>query len=422
MTSPGRNPVTPPPAGLSPEVASSPEAAQAFIKALARQLDLPDPTRGIGVGRGKSHPVDRGPGREVEAALETVEQTDDPALARQLIRDIARTMGHDLDTPGSAQSSPAPPAGARITNPGSPIVHAFEPFDIEKFEQERREREQVNEQARKAREQGKSPVQQAKKKKSRRPRVPAQPPRPRADTSQPIASIPAAQPPRVGAGSSQPSPPPARRPPAGSNSHQRIDFYLRTEQWDLFNQETKASDERRRRLMPVTPDYGPRCKAATSKGLTCRGPVDNDGDLCYFHDPAKADERREGARRGGIASGESRRNPRPLLEPRVATLTDPLSIQVLLDAVLRLEMLGKMTDARGKRLAKLLALAVKNVGRDGLDSAAYTARRNSLDSELSDVVRQYERTDHEHHFRAIAAVGLKRQEVLKANELFADAP
>ncbi|MEX0784314.1 MAG: hypothetical protein WD557_16860 [Dehalococcoidia bacterium] len=158
----------------------------------------------------------------------------------------------------------------------------------------------------------------------------------------------------------------------------------------------------------------PFCAATTAQGRPCRARPQLGTRVCIYHDPGFASQRHEHARQGGIASGEARRTPRPLLEARAAALSDPLSVQVLLDAMVRLELLGKMTDARGKRLARLLSLAVRNVGRDGHDSTAYGVRRKSVDAELSGLVRQYEEEDRVRHVESIVAVGERRREFLIA--------
>ena len=55
-----------------------------------------------------------------------------------------------------------------------------------------------------------------------------------------------------------------------------------------------------------------RCAAITKAGGRCQGTATGGAEYCYAHDPARAEERKRNARRGGSAGGNGR--PSGLLE------------------------------------------------------------------------------------------------------------
>ena len=90
-------------------------------------------------------------------------------------------------------------------------------------------------------------------------------------------------------------------------------------------------------------------------------------DLCYKHSPTTAAERKANAIAAGHASAEARakgdeRRFLGMADIAVNT-TDAAQLQVLIDAMLRIELEGQLPAARGRQVVRLLALAVRNLPR-----------------------------------------------------------
>ncbi len=149
------------------------------------------------------------------------------------------------------------------------------------------------------------------------------------------------------------------------------------------------------------------------------------------HDPAYAEQQRDNVRNGGFASGRARG---PFLDDASDfTLSDRASIQAAIDAVLRLELTGKIPSSRSRVVVRLLSLAVRNFDRpkrDGYydaviaahDPETYAQRRQVLDSHIGGIVDSLAGDELNRRVQAIADVGARRQEYLKANDLFAPPP
>lgn len=99
------------------------------------------------------------------------------------------------------------------------------------------------------------------------------------------------------------------------------------------------------------------CVALTAKGDPCRFKTSPDKPFCPNHDPKNAlalsDQNTANARR---------LRPRPskqLLDASLA-LTDRASIQAALDAAIRLQLSGRISDARARTLLRYLRAASLN--------------------------------------------------------------
>ena len=176
----------------------------------------------------------------------------------------------------------------------------------------------------------------------------------------------------------------------------------------------------------------PPCRALTRAGQPCRATPRAGTGLCIFHDPVYAGQHRLNSREGGVASGVARQ-PLPLDDPEILNFADRTGIQAAIDGVLRLELCGKIPPSRSRAVVRLLSLAVNNfdrAARDGCydavvaahDPAAYRERRQAFHERIEDLVADLHADELNRRVAAIADVGSKRQEFLKANELFAPPP
>jgi hypothetical protein len=115
------------------------------------------------------------------------------------------------------------------------------------------------------------------------------------------------------------------------------------------------------------PDRPLICPHAFNDGSICGAQSLAFDDYCYNHSPNTADQRRENAAAAGRASGEARRPTgadRILGDEDIAVnTTDPAQLQVLIDAIMRMELEGRFPPARSRQVVRLLALAVRNVSR-----------------------------------------------------------
>ena len=214
-----------------------------------------------------------------------------------------------------------------------------------------------------------------------------------------------------GSVSPRPSPPNSQSPIANSQQGQS-----RVQQGDFISEK---------------PLRAPHCTATTKSGETCRATPRADSGLCINHDPDYAKQQRENVRNGGVASGAARR---PFLDDTSNfALSDRASVQAAIDTVFRLELAGKIPPSRSRVIVRLLSLAVRNFDRPKRESyydavvathdpQTYTERRQALDTQLDGIVQALEGDELNRRVWAIADVGSKRQEYLKANDLFAPPP
>ena len=100
-----------------------------------------------------------------------------------------------------------------------------------------------------------------------------------------------------------------------------------------------------------------RCKATTKSGQPCAAYAVSGSDFCYWHDPARAEERAQARARGGHA--RHGRKIGPTGQP------DPVSVQSMADVVTLLEktvndVLGLENSLqRGRTIATLANAIVK---------------------------------------------------------------
>ena len=140
------------------------------------------------------------------------------------------------------------------------------------------------------------------------------------------------------------------------------------------------------------------CTATTAGGQPCGFPPRRGALLCTNHDPNRRDERRRNQQAGVIAASQARK---ARAEARLASsvygfdtwaLADRASIQAMIDTVIRLELAGRLPEARVRNLLRALTLAVRNfdpatsgrplAGRPRHDLARYRYARRSLDQQL----------------------------------------
>jgi hypothetical protein len=103
------------------------------------------------------------------------------------------------------------------------------------------------------------------------------------------------------------------------------------------------------------------CQGTARAGGQCRMAPLRGSEWCWIHDPAKAGERAEARRRGGL----NRRTPGTVIASLGAGITPPLtlddmgSIQAGLNAVWRDTLAQENTGSRSRTLVAVLLAAVK---------------------------------------------------------------
>jgi hypothetical protein len=102
------------------------------------------------------------------------------------------------------------------------------------------------------------------------------------------------------------------------------------------------------------------CSATARTGAPCRAAPRIGSTLCIYHDPDFVEERRYHAARGGRKS-----RPAPTVDfPDIPfALQDRASLQAVLDAVLRLQLFGKIPLNRSAHILRTLSLAVHSFDR-----------------------------------------------------------
>jgi len=177
------------------------------------------------------------------------------------------------------------------------------------------------------------------------------------------------------------------------------------------------------------PPATPRCTATTKTGEPCRARPLVDSSFCVYHDPDYAEQHRQNSQAGGVASGVARQ-PLPLADPGALDLSDRAGVQAVIDFVLRLELCGKMPPSRSRPIVRLLGFAYRNFDRPARtgyydavigahDPATYRERRQALHDQMGELADSLHDDEFNRRMSAIADVGAKRQEFLKANDLFA---
>jgi hypothetical protein len=139
-----------------------------------------------------------------------------------------------------------------------------------------------------------------------------------------------------------------------------------------------------------------RCTALTKDGTPCRVASRHGASHCLNHDPGYHEEQRANAAAAGRASGAARRQLEPV-DLGFVNLTNRTGIQALLDALLRLELLGKLPSARSRMVVRLLSLAIRNFDTAARmhhldaqvathDTNAYGRARHAFDAQTEDLI------------------------------------
>jgi hypothetical protein len=97
------------------------------------------------------------------------------------------------------------------------------------------------------------------------------------------------------------------------------------------------------------------CVALTRRGDPCRFNAPSEKPFCFNHDPTAAAARS----RRNSANGRKPRSSRRLLDASLA-LTDRASIQAALDAAIRLQLSGRISDTRARTILRYLRAASLN--------------------------------------------------------------
>ena len=166
---------------------------------------------------------------------------------------------------------------------------------------------------------------------------------------------------------------------------------------------------------PTSPANGQRpmvlCTAITAAGRPCRFPPRTHSTLCINHDPAYRDQQTRNRQTGVQHAARSRHNRAAIRQTTALydldewALSDRASIQAVLDAVIRLELAGRIPNSRARNLirARALALAIRNfdtppasdqlgrVSRHNL--SRYHQARRSLDNNLEALLAEAQHND-----------------------------
>jgi hypothetical protein len=151
------------------------------------------------------------------------------------------------------------------------------------------------------------------------------------------------------------------------------------------------------------------CSATTAAGLPCRFPPRLHTTLCINHDPAYREQQARN-RQAGIHSATEARVRRASLRTTTAlysldewALADRASIQAILDAVIRLELAGRLPNNRARNLIRAISIAVRNFDTPSLDAghgrtarhdlARYNHTRRTLDRHLDTLLQEAEARD-----------------------------
>ena len=104
----------------------------------------------------------------------------------------------------------------------------------------------------------------------------------------------------------------------------------------------------------------PTCQAKTQSGQPCRAPADASG-FCAFHDPARAAERAEGRRRGGLRrAGSIARKVLDSAEVPVE-LRDAGQVRDLLGNTIRAVLCGGLDMRIGATVGGLATVLLKSL-------------------------------------------------------------
>jgi len=127
------------------------------------------------------------------------------------------------------------------------------------------------------------------------------------------------------------------------------------------------------------------CAATRADGRPCRFPTRLNHTHCINHDPAYRDQQAANRRVGVRAATHTRqlrarlRRTTALYELDEWALADRASIQAVLDAVIRLELAGRIPNHRSRNVIRALAIAVRNFDTPPTDTTHARTYRHNLD-------------------------------------------
>jgi len=143
------------------------------------------------------------------------------------------------------------------------------------------------------------------------------------------------------------------------------------------------------------------CSATARSGEPCQFPARRGSSLCINHDPAYATRQRRNTLKGAAASVASRQSTPIRLD--AVDLSTRAGVQAVLDAVIRLELLGRIPSGRARNLIRALSLATRNFDPPSLTqrqygypvnhASAYRDSRAAIDRRLEAACREAEARD-----------------------------
>lgn len=119
------------------------------------------------------------------------------------------------------------------------------------------------------------------------------------------------------------------------------------------------------------------CHALAANGKPCEASARFGSHFCIFHDEEYKEEQLENSVAGGLASGVARK-PLPLSEIQL-DFSSREGIQASLEAVARLELIGRVSASRARDLIRLLSIASRN-----FDIPPAKSRRNDFRANLDE--------------------------------------
>jgi hypothetical protein len=111
-------------------------------------------------------------------------------------------------------------------------------------------------------------------------------------------------------------------------------------------------------------------------GGPCQAPPRSESHYCIFHDPDYDRQHLANARLGGEASGRARQPIRPW--DVLLYVGNAEGVQAVLDNVVRLELLGRISPARSRNILRALSVASRNVQSAAFDTRQYSKLAETL--------------------------------------------
>lgn len=106
------------------------------------------------------------------------------------------------------------------------------------------------------------------------------------------------------------------------------------------------------------------CSATTRRGSPCSFAARKATGLCVNHDPSYREQQAENSRRG-METSLRRRRDRPTFIPlETLDLSTRGGVQAAIEALLHLELSGRISPARSRNIARTLSLALRTQGHE----------------------------------------------------------